>query len=210
MAMRVQAGRPRLVRAPLSVVGTTRLLLKRLRADAPVVAAVLAVVGLASFVLAAVPRALGEMADDGLRHAVAGAGALERDVEILHALRLPAGPEGEPFARVEARGDELASLLGSVRGVVGEPTATVDAPRYTIFAGPALPGTTRYVTLRQSPRALDNVRIVEGRLPAPTARTTSVRIVDQTREAHAFEVALSRTAAGLLAVDTGDRDATGP
>ncbi|MGH3092951.1 MAG: hypothetical protein ACRDOG_11600, partial [Gaiellaceae bacterium] len=205
MAVRAQVARPRLVRAPLSVVGTTRVLLKRLRADASVVAAVLAVVGLASFVLAAVPRALGEMADEGLRHAIAEAGPLERDVEILRAMRLPAGPEGEPFARVEARGDELTSLLASVRGVVGEPAATVDAPRYSIFAGPPLPGATRYVTLRQATGALDNVRIVEGRLPARTARTTSVRIVDQTREAHALEVALSRTAAGLLAVGTGDR-----
>jgi putative ABC transport system permease protein len=205
MVVRGQVARPRLVRAPLSVVGTTRVLLKRLRADAPVVSAVLAVVGLASFVLAAVPRALGEMADDGLRHAVAEASALERDVEILRAMRLPAGPEGEPFAPVEARGDELTSLLASVRGVVGEPTATVDAPRYSIFAGPPLPGATRHLTLRQATGALDNVRIVEGRLPAPTARRTRVRIVDQTREALALEVAVSRTAAGLLAVGTGDR-----
>ena len=205
MAVRAAPQRFRLARAPLSVVGTTRVLLKRLRADAPVVAAVLAVIGLASFVLAAVPRALGEMADDGLRHAVTAAGPLERDVEILRAMRLPAGPEGDPFARIEERGDELASLLASVRGVVGEPRATVDAPRYTIFAGAPLPGATRYVTLRQATAALDNVRMVEGRLPAPSARTTSVRIVDQTREAHALEVALSRTAAGLLAVGTGDR-----
>ncbi len=205
MVVRAQVARPRLVRAPLSVVGTTRVLLKRLRADAQAVAAVLAVVGLASFVLAAVPRALGEMADEGLRHAVAEASALERDVEILRALRIPAGPEGEPFARVEARGDELTSLLGSVRGVVGEQTATVDAPRYSIFAGPPLPGATRYVTLRQTTGALDNVRVLDGRLPEPTATRTRVRIVDQTREAHALEVALSRTAAGLLAVGTGDR-----
>lgn len=205
MAVRAEASRLRLIRGPLSVVGTTRMLLKRLRADAPVVAAVLAVVGLASFVLAAVPRALGEMADDGLRYTVAEAGRLERDVEILLALRLPAGPEGDPFAEVEARGEELSSLLGSVRGVVGEQTATVDAPRYSLFDGPPLPGATRYVTLRQTTGADDNVRIVEGRLPRPTARRTDVRIVDQTREAHALEVALSRTAAGLLAVGTGDR-----
>jgi putative ABC transport system permease protein len=205
MAVRTQVARPRLLRAPLSVVGTTRVLLKRLRADAPVVAAVLAVVGLASFLLAAVPRALGEMADEGLRHAVAEASVLDRDVEILRAMRLPAGPEGEPLAQVEARGDELTSLLASVGGVVGEPTATVDAPRYSIFAGPPLPGATRHVTLRQSTGVLDNVRIVEGSLPAPTATRTRVRIVDQTREAHALEVALSRAAAGLLAVTTGDR-----
>jgi putative ABC transport system permease protein len=205
MVARAGAAGPRLVRAPLSVVGTTRVLLKRLREDAPVVAAVLAVVGLASFVLAAVPRALGDMADEGLRHAVAEAGALERDVEILRAMRLPAGPEGEAFAPLEARGNELAGLLGSVRSVVGEPIATVDAPRYSIFGGPPLPGTTRHVTLRQTPGALDHVRIVEGRLPAPATRRTRVRIVDQTREAHAFEVALSRTAAGLLGVGRGDR-----
>jgi hypothetical protein len=92
-----------------------------------------------------------------------------------------------------------------VRRLVGESTATVDAPRYTIFAGPALPGATRHVTLHQTTGALDNVRIVEGRLPAPDAGTTRVRIVDQTREAHAFEVALSRTTAGLLVVRPGDR-----
>ncbi|HYY77239.1 MAG TPA: ABC transporter permease [Gaiellaceae bacterium] len=205
MAVRAAPQRFRLARAPLSVVGTTRVLLKRLRTEAPAVAAVLAVVGLTSFVLAAAPRALGEMADDGLRHAVAEAGALERDVEILRALRVPAGPEGEPFAQVEARGEELESLLGSVRSVVGERTATVDAPRYSIFAGPPLPGATRHVTLRQTTGALDNVRIVEGRLPGPTTTRTRVRIVDQTRDAHALEVVLSRTAAGLLAVGTGDR-----
>jgi putative ABC transport system permease protein len=205
MAVRTDAARPRLARAPLSVVGTTRVLLKRLRSDAPVVAAVLGVVGLTSFVLAAVPRALDEMADDGLRYTVAEARALERDVEVLTALRIPAGPDGEPLAEAEARGERFARLLGSVRSVVGGRTLVVDSPRYSLFEGPPLPGATRYVTLRQTTGAADHVRVVRGRLPEPTTGSARVRIAGRPEEARVFEVALSETAAGLLAVQVGDR-----
>lgn len=204
-AARAEGGRSRLARAPLSLVGTTRVLLKRLRTDGPVVAAALAVVGLASFLLAAVPRALNEMADEGLRQEVASAGALERDVEILRAGRIPAGLEGEPLGRVEARGEELAGLLGSVEDVVGGRTATVDSPRYTLHAGAPLPGTTRFVTLRQATGLTGRVRAVEGRLPEPTVGTARVDVVGRVDVARVFEVALSRTAARLLAVEAGDR-----
>ncbi|HEX2045305.1 MAG TPA: FtsX-like permease family protein [Gaiellaceae bacterium] len=205
MAVRAEVRLARLARGPLSLVGTTRVLLERLRSDGPVVLAALAVVGFASFVVAAVPRALNEMADEGLRHEVARASALERDVEILRAGRIPAGLEDEPLARVAARGEELAGLLGAVEAVVGERTAVVDSPRYSLQAGAPLPGTTRYVTLRQASGLDGHVRAVEGRLPEPTVGSARVDVVGRIDRARVFEVAFSRTAAQLLAVEVGDR-----
>ena len=99
MAVRVALPLRRRALAPLvAFIGTTRASLRRLREDAPVIAGVLAVVALASFVFAAVPRALNETADDGLRYAVTQAGPLGSDVEVLKALSIPLGPANDPFA----------------------------------------------------------------------------------------------------------------
>lgn len=204
MAVRAEPLRRRALAPVVSLVGATQASLRRLREDAAVVATVLAVVAIASFLFAAVPRALNETADDGLRYAVAEAESLQTAVEVRRAMLLRAGPQDEPFAEIVAEGERFEPTLGSLVDVVGGRSIVVDSPRYEI-GGPPVPGTTRYVTLHQATGAPEHVDLVEGSLPEPLGATERVRTRLGAREAPVFEVALSRTAAKLLTVGVGDR-----
>jgi putative ABC transport system permease protein len=173
-------------------------LVRRLRADRPVVLGVLAVVAATSFVLAAMPRLAARTADDGLRDAVARATAAERNVEISEARRIPAGGEGEPLASVAARGQALEGEFGpALRDVVDARTFAFDLPRMIVFDVPgkeAPRSTTRYLTVGYASEAERHVELVAGRLPRAQATAEPV-----------LEVALSVVTAGQLGVEPGDR-----
>jgi putative ABC transport system permease protein len=204
MAVRAEPVRRRALAPVVSLVGATQASLRRLREDAAVVWAVLGVVALASFLFAAVPRALNETADDGLRYAVAEAGPLQSDLEVRGAMRVEAGPPEDPFRVIAARGEAFAPELGSLREVLGGRSIVVDSPRYEIGGRP-VPGTSRFVTLHQATDAEEHVNVVEGRLPELVEATERVRVRGRLQEASVLEVALSQTAAGLLTVGVGDR-----
>ena len=182
------------------------LILRRLAAERAAGALLFALVLVTAFVFAAAPRLFNRLADEGLRHEVAAASSVERDIEISEVSLLDPGSEG-PLDRVEARGEELQSTLpASVDRLVADRSYVVESVQYVVLQPPDQP---TFLTLRYQSGIDAEVHYVGGR--APTGAVTRSEIPGiGTPDGHpvtgdVFEVALSSVSAEAIGVSVGDR-----
>lgn len=185
--------------------------LQRLRFERTALAATLAVVAATSFFFAALPRAFGKLADQGLRYTLAQANPLERDVGLTTFGRIPAAPGAAPFSSVAAAAARReAALPAPLRHVVGPRTYGVGTPDYVVVGGvPPIPNATRVVSVHAVGGVRPHVRLVAGRWPAPTRRTVHVAtpksVGTSPRNVPLLEVVLPQATATALELHLGDR-----
>jgi putative ABC transport system permease protein len=186
---------------------------RRLRSDPLFAAALFAATAATAFLFALVPQVFGRMAESSLEETVAGANALERNVSIAGAGAIDAAQGEDPVASVVVQGDEHERRFPArVQEVTGDGRASVETSRYTILTRPgeaAIPGTTRYLTLRFLEDADEHVEMVEGDAPTDAAGPVEPPFGDRTAVT-GLEIALSQTTADQLSVELGDRLFIGP
>ena len=180
----------------MPAVSTTAALLRRMRVERGTLLLLFVLVAVTSFVVAAGPRLFDRSADAGLRYEIAGATAIQRNLEFAMAGQVPA-QVGNPFARVRARGDELWSRLpASAQAIIAGRGFMVETPRF-LLADP--PNFTTLLTLAYQDGAEAHVSFVDGRAPAraepPADPSAPLRL----------EVALSTSTAETTKIAVGDR-----
>jgi len=165
------------------------LALRGLGADLRWAGGLFLVVAVSTAAVASLPPLYADAQDDALREEAARSSPRERDLEVVQAARLP---ESE---LTETSAGRLRTVPAALAGLVDDRTLLVETPLYTLYSvgdSPTPVGTTRFLTLRAHEGLDDHVRVVEGRLPAPT---TEGRL----------EVALTAATAAALSVKVGDR-----
>jgi len=187
-----------------------RLLIARLRRDQLPVILLALLVGVSAALAAAAPRLFTRATDDGLRHEVASASVIERNLQLGRITRIESAP-GSAMGPVDAVADEIrAALPPTVRGILDRDTVTASSVSYEVVGRPATrPG---FVVLAFQDRLDDEIALVSGRLPsgetsrvpAPDLPPASIPIPTG-REALLFEAALPVAAAEELGVEVGDR-----
>jgi putative ABC transport system permease protein len=185
-----------------------RLFLGRIRTEL-VPAALLAVVVMATaFVAAAAPILFNRAADEGLRHRVAEAESVERNVQlgqITFTDLAPAPDDGMEQARQV--GERLeAELPGSLRRILADDTFFAESIGWRIpesdLARP------RFVDIRFQGGVEQYIELVDGRMPTGSIERVAPSEAPPGHpdfEAAVFEVALSRATADELGVAVGDR-----
>ncbi|HEX9635827.1 MAG TPA: FtsX-like permease family protein [Candidatus Limnocylindria bacterium] len=187
---------------------TIALLLRRLRAERGMVLLVFALVAATTFMLAAAPRLLNHLSDEGLRHELGTALASQRKVQIS-TVDLPAGRLGANLEAVEAQGAiHEETFPGSLRSLISDRSIAVETVRFEVSNSLRYPS---FLTLRYQGGISDQVELVEGRLPAslggilPGAILGAFRADLPVPEPERFEVAISRPIAETLGIGIGDR-----
>ena len=196
------------------------LLLRRLRLEPGAPFAMFALVAATCFLFAALPREFNSFSDASLRHEVAQASPLARNVVALQWDRLARRGEGDPLSAVGDRAARLQQTLpSSIRELIGGRTFVVRSPRYVLQpeqpAGSPNRGLTRYLTIRVQSGVKRHLRLVAGRFPRSTSEHIRARAADAvsgdipglspTKTVPLVEVALSIANANLLRLHVGDR-----
>lgn len=185
---------------------TMVLLLRRLRAERGMVLLVFVLVAATTFMLAAAPRLLNRMSDDGLRHELGAALASQRNVQVS-TVDLPAGRLANLEA-VEAQGAiHEETFPGSLRGLISARSLAVESVRFQVSNSLRYPS---FLSLRHQSGIGDQVDLVEGRLPASLGGTLPAAVLGFRTNApvpdpERFEVALSLPIAETLGIGLGDR-----
>ena len=180
----------------MRLVGAVAALLRRTRVERGALAMLFILVAVTSFTVAASPRLFDRVADDGLRYEVRASTAIQRNLQFLAVGQLP-GQEGDPLARIRARGDELWDRLpASVRDVIGTRSFVVDSTRFALSEPPNYP---TIVTFSYQDGVEDMVEYLEGRAPVRATEPAA-----GSGEPPRFEVALSRATAEEIKVGVGD------
>jgi putative ABC transport system permease protein len=188
-------------------VRTISLLLRRLRAERGMVLLVFVLVAATTFMLAAAPRLLNRMSDDGLRHELGTALASQRNVQVS-TVDLPAGRLGANLEAVEAEGAfHEEQFPDSLRALIRDRSISVETVRFDVSNVLRYPS---FLTLRYQSGVADQVELVEGRLPESLGGTLPAAILGGYRadlpvpEPERFEVAISRPIAETLGISLGD------
>ncbi|HET9015429.1 MAG TPA: FtsX-like permease family protein [Thermomicrobiaceae bacterium] len=190
--------RPRGDRVAVSGLVAVRTLLGRLRAEWSLAATVAGVALVTAFVFAAAPRLLNAVSRDGLRYAVTNAAVYQRNLVMAQGERLPASAGSDPLAAVDAAGASLqASLPTALRSVIARRTYVVDAVRYTFPQASSGGAPTRHVTFRYQSGVTSHIKLVAGRMPAPTTATVMPTTAPRT-PVPIIEVAMSQATAQTL------------
>ncbi len=159
------------------------LIVRRSLRNAPLTAAVL--IGLLVLVtlLVAAPLYTTALADVGLRATLADAPLDQRSVRI----RLPVDELSE--ARHREQSAAITAAGGAAAWLKPGLLSAVRTKRLVLPGG----DTTRRVTLVEADTALENLRVVEGRLPQSTAAGAAVEVALGTNAAEQFAVAVGDT-----------------
>jgi putative ABC transport system permease protein len=139
-------------------------LLRRLRGDVGVALMVFVLVALTAFLFAAAPRLFNVVADDGLRHELEAARAVQRNLQF--SVLGPGRRSADPVASLDAAGrDFLEEMPESVSSVVNERSVVVDSVRFAVVRAPNLTYRTTFVSLRYQDGLDEAIELVEGRWP---------------------------------------------
>jgi putative ABC transport system permease protein len=174
-----------------------------LRAAPSTIAVLVAVVALTSFLATGAPLWFEKSSQTALASLLASAPAGGSGLEFERSGQIGPGT-GDPLADVVAQGDGIrADLPGSIVGGVRPPFVVVDSQPF-LAIGPPQPIT--HLTLRIQPAAMDGIRFYAGRVPsgqigfAPQPDDITSDFVTPV-----YEIALSRTTAGVLKLAVGDQ-----
>jgi putative ABC transport system permease protein len=183
-------------------------LLRRLRAERGMAVLLFGLVLFTAFAFAAAPRLLNRVADDGLRHELAGAATLEASLQFSRQGRI--GPaDGDPLGTVAAEGAELeAELPESVRRLVVDQSMVVSTPRYSVLEPPR---TTTFLTLRAQTGIEEQIVLTDGRPPTGEIHVGASHapgVVTESGEpfqVQVLEIALPEQAARTIGISIGER-----
>lgn len=179
----------------------------RMRADAVVLATIAALVVVASGVLAALPRAIDQLADASLAAELDAAPIARRSIRVQALVPVPTGGSADPLAEVRARGPaELTGAGPALTEALEDPNLVLDTPRYRLdpLPGEQPPdGNIQLLTLRVHDDAVvgDHVEVVEGRLPDGEVGTVTTATGD-VLDVH--QVAVTARTAELLDLRLGE------
>ena len=177
-------------------IGATAAILRRLRVERTAAATLFALIAVTSFLAAAAPRAVEQVADAGLRDAVDRSTAAQRNLRFTLVDQI-ASQDGDPFARVRARGEFVwESMPDPVKDLIGERGFAVEATRFRL-ADP--PNFTTLVTLMQREGIEDQVDLIDGRWPV---RLDAGDPVDPEVPPR-FEIAISEATAAITHMELG-------
>jgi putative ABC transport system permease protein len=185
---------------------TLALLLRRLRVERGMALLVFVLVAATTFMLAAAPRLLNRMSDEGLRHELGAALASQRNVQVS-TVDLPAGRLANLEA-VEQQGTiHEETFPDSLRTLISAGSFAVETVRFQVSNSLRYPS---FLSLRHQSGIQDQVDLVEGRLPTSLGGTLPAAVLgfrtsDPVPEPERFEVAISRPIAETLGIGLGDR-----
>jgi putative ABC transport system permease protein len=184
-----------------------RLFIGRMRTELLPALMLALLVGVTAFLAAAGPRLFSAAADRGLRHEVAAASSVDRNIQLGRITRtefLPSLDAGMEEARHV--GERLeAEMPDSVRRVLTGASQFAESVDWRVPDSPI--ERPAFVALRFQPDLDERVRMIEGRMPAGTTREVAPPEEPPGQpgfQATAFEVALSSITAEELAVGVGD------
>lgn len=212
-----QLGRSRsspVVAAPMSV----RLFLRRLRVERQLALVLFVVVLLTALLFAGIPRFYNRMSDEGLAHALRSSTATLANVEMLEQNLFPFTGGTDAASAIPARGAELEGQLPSaLTGLFGRREFVAQSAEYHVqLPEGAAAWPQYYIRTRYQSGIDDQIRVVEGRMPAATAKTVPVSapVLNEFGEATGkmhdvpapvIEVAISSDAANIAHLRVGDR-----
>jgi putative ABC transport system permease protein len=190
---------------PLWAAGT---LLRRLRTEAGLVVLLVLLVAATSFVFAVAPRLFNRVADDAIRHTLAGAAPAQRDLSVGLAGTLDPGPDGVSGVRAYA-GEVVGKFPPSLQRVISKETLRVTATRFFV-RNTAIGGI--HFSLRYQDGLTDETRLVAGHWPRvgkPWPRAVNPGSGEQPGGKHphpvTLEVAMSTIQVQALGLKLGDR-----
>jgi len=186
---------------------TVMILLRRLRAERGMVLLIFVLVAATTFMLAAAPRLLNRMSDEGLRHELGTSLASQRNVQVS-TVDLPAGRLGANLEAVESQGAmHEETFPDSLRALISDRSIAVESVRFQVRDSLRYPS---FLSLRYQSGISDRIDLVEGRLPASLGSTLPAAVLgfrtnEPAPEPQPFEVAISRPIAETLGIGLGDR-----
>ncbi|MEP7041154.1 MAG: hypothetical protein ABI864_06220, partial [Chloroflexota bacterium] len=181
-------------------------LLRRLRAEVGVVALLVALVALTSFLFAGAPRLFNLVADAALVDQLRTAAVTDRDIQLSSTSAPPGGDD--PLAVIDQLGAEYqAAFPQSIGPLIGERHYSVTSPRFAIPEPPSYP---TFLTLRYQDGLTDAIRLVAGRLPAPNGEPLPIATLNFGDEPPPLpdtppriEIAISEATATEIGADIG-------
>ena len=194
------------VTALAALPATIVALLRRLRTDWPVIGAVAGVTLVTSALFAAIPPAFNRMSDDGLRSAIASAKSFNKNVQMTRAGAIRAGDAGVQQAVDAASASFQGELPPALRATINRREFVADTVRMRVQEMPGQPvfSIPRFITMRYQSGVDQQVRLVDGRLPARTSDTLPAPESAQQPAVPIIEVALSPETARQIGVAVGD------
>ncbi|MGH2382729.1 MAG: hypothetical protein ACRDG7_16130 [Candidatus Limnocylindria bacterium] len=179
-------------------------LLNRYRSEIVPMLLLALIVAVTAFLAAVGPRLFNRVADDGLRHDVGRAEAIERNLELGQIGFLSGGSGLEPVADAGARLE--AELPDSVRALISGRTYHAESANWSVQDPPREQPT--WLRFRVPEGVEERITYVEGRPPTGETATIPGRrgtLPGEPKDATVFEVALSTQIAAELGVGMGDR-----
>jgi putative ABC transport system permease protein len=190
---------------PLWAAGT---LLRRLRTESGLVILLMVLVAATSFVFAVAPRLFNRVADNAIRHTLAGAAPAQRDLSVGLAGTLDPGAENVSGVRTYAE-QVVRKFPPSLQRVISGETLRVTATRFFV-RDTAIGGI--HFSLRYQDGLTDETRLVAGHWPRagePWPRAVNPGSGEQPGGKHphpvSLEVAMSTIQAQALGLKLGDR-----
>lgn len=180
------------------------MLLRRIRAELPMMVLLFVLVATTSFVFAVAPRLFSRVSDDALRHDVRDALPVQRDVMV--GMVGQERPGDSAIGSVRDKGEQLAELFPpTLRGLLADPTLRITAARMIIS------GSGTHLSLKYQDGLPDATTLVDGRwprdrgTPLPSAGTGFEPGAPGSQKPVVLEVAMSSREAFELGLKVGDR-----
>ena len=181
-------------------------LLRRLRAEIGVVALLVALVALTSFLFAGAPRLFNLVADAALVDQLRSAAVTDRDFQLSSTAVPPGGDD--PLGPIDEIGGVYQEAFPSSIGpLIGERRFSLTSPRFAI---PEPPRYRTFVSLLYQDGLDDAVRLVAGRMPASNAEPLPLATLDFGQEPvplpatpPRIEIAISDVTAAEIGADIG-------
>ena len=181
-------------------------LLRRLRAEVGVVALLVAMVALTSFLFADAPRLFNLVADAALVDQLRSAPVTERELQLSSIAAAPNGPD--PLGEIDQIGREYQEAFpGSIGPLIDERHFSMTSPRFRVPEPPRYPV---FVTLRYQDGLAGAIRLVAGRMPASNAEALPIATLEFGDEPPPLpatppriEIAISEATAAEIGADIG-------
>jgi putative ABC transport system permease protein len=181
-------------------------LLRRLRAEVGVVAILVALVALTSFLFAGAPRLFNHAADAALIDQLRSASVTDRNIQLSSTSVSPTDGSLDAVDRLGAT--YQSALPESIAGLVTQRRFSITSPRFVL---PEPPRYRTYISLSYQDGLEEAIRMVAGRMPASNAEPLPDATLEFDEEPPPplpvppprIEIALSEATAAEVGVDIG-------
>ena len=181
-------------------------LLRRLRAEVGVVALLVAMVALTSFLFAGAPRLFNLVADAALVDQLRSSPVTDRDIQLSSISVPPGGPD--PLTAMDDIGAEYQQALPpSIGPLIGERHFSLTSIRFSVAEPPRY---RTFISVRYQDGLEDAITLVAGRMPASNGEAlpiASLEFGDEPAPLPALppriEIAISEATAAEIGADIG-------